>query len=88
MGPGLELRKRKGENQIYLDCLNPDCEEEMNITEIKVGTHIKCRKCGNVAGRPPYNLPWHAKTSKFILSIISSVLVTFIVTWMIRKLQS
>ena len=71
-GPTLEVRKA-----VEYDMPCPKCRMEIRVTELKVGTVLKCPhgRCGNVTWRPEYVPPWWAKPSKFILSLIISFIL-------------
>jgi ssDNA-binding Zn-finger/Zn-ribbon topoisomerase 1 len=68
-GPRLEVKMKK---EYDLPC--PKCSKDMRITEVKEGAVIECAECKNVTWRMDYELPWWAKTSKFVGSLI----VTFV----------
>jgi hypothetical protein len=58
-----------------VDCPNPECDGVLDITNINVGTKIKCKDCANVTWLPDYGRKWWQKP----LSIISGLVVSFII---------
>lgn len=57
------------------DCPNPDCDEKIDITNINVGTKLKCRTCENVTWLPDYSNKWWQKP----VSIIGGLFLSFII---------
>lgn len=82
---GIKLEKKLS---YILTC--PKCEGNIDVTVIKAGTHIECG-CGNVTWRPDYNPPWWAKTKIFVISLITTLIIgiisTYIVTMVITNQQ-
>lgn len=58
-----------------VDCPNPDCEGIIDITNINIGTKIKCKDCGNVTWLPDYGKKWWQKP----ISIFSGLFLSFII---------
>lgn len=58
-----------------VDCPNPDCNGVLDITNINVGTKIKCKSCSNVTWLPDYGKKWWQRP----VSIISGLLLSFII---------
>jgi hypothetical protein len=57
------------------DCPNPDCDSSIDITNVNVGTKIKCKSCNNVTWLPDYGNKWWQKP----LSIIGGILLSFFI---------
>lgn len=57
------------------DCPNPGCDESLDITNVNIGTKIKCTSCGNVTWLPDYGKKWWQKPA----SIIGGLIVSFII---------
>ncbi|CAM4275744.1 BRcat domain-containing protein [Pseudoalteromonas maricaloris] len=57
------------------DCPNPDCDSSIDITNVNVGTKIKCKSCNNVTWLPDYGNKWWQKP----LSIIGGILLSFLI---------
>lgn len=57
------------------DCPNPECDESLDITNVNVGTKIKCTTCGNVTWLPDYGKKWWQKPD----SIIGGLIVSFVI---------
>lgn len=57
------------------DCPNPDCDAVLDITNVNVGTKLKCQTCNNVTWLPDYGRKWWQKP----LSIITGLILSFII---------
>lgn len=77
---GIKLEKKLS---YILSC--PKCDDDIDVTVIKAGTHIQCN-CGNITWRPDYNPPWWAKTKNFVFSLISALIIGVISTYIITKI--
>ncbi len=77
---GIKLEKKLS---YILSC--PKCDDDIDVTVIKAGTHIQC-KCGNITWRPDYNPPWWAKTKNFGISLFTSLIIGIISTYIIIKI--
>ena len=67
------------------DCPNPDCDESLDITNVNIGTKIKCTACENVTWLPDYGKKWWQKPANIIggliLSFIIGVLASMTANW-------
>jgi hypothetical protein len=57
------------------DCPNPECDSSIDITNVNVGTKIKCKACNNVTWLPDYGNKWWQKP----LSIIGGIILSFFI---------
>jgi hypothetical protein len=55
------------------DCPNPSCDASIDITNVNVGTKIKCKDCNNVTWLPDYGNKWWQKP----LSIVGGIILSF-----------
>lgn len=57
------------------NCPNTECDESLDITDINVGTKIKCKSCDNVTWLPEYGKKWWQRP----ISIISGLILSFVI---------
>lgn len=59
-----------------MECPNPDCTSNLDVTNVNVGTKIQCKDCNNVTWLPDYKKPkWWQKTA----SIIGGLFLSYVV---------
>ncbi|MEW8410206.1 MAG: hypothetical protein AB2696_15315 [Candidatus Thiodiazotropha sp.] len=58
-----------------VDCPNPACDGVLDITNVNIGTKIKCKNCNNVTWLPDYTKKWWEKPG----SILAGLLISFII---------
>lgn len=57
---------------LAVKCPNPNCTQNLNITNITEGTKIKCPSCGNITWTPSYKKKWWHRGLVFVGGLLLS----------------
>ncbi|WP_320733364.1 BRcat domain-containing protein [Enterobacter roggenkampii] len=59
-----------------MECPNPNCTSNLDVTNVNVGTKIQCKDCNNVTWLPDYKKPkWWQKPA----SIIAGIFISYVI---------
>lgn len=59
-----------------MECPNPNCTSNLDVTNVNVGTKIQCKDCNNVTWLPDYKKPkWWQKPA----SILGGLLLSYVI---------
>ena len=60
---------------LVITCPNPNCNNQLDITNLSFGTVIECPNCNNITWVPEQKPKWWFKLKNFILTIIISFII-------------